>query len=79
MSKQTTVTVAPTILRKFVDKAKDERIKMGLTIQQFADATGLGAGWMTRFEKYEEKNPTVNTLERIAEALGMTFVLDMIE
>lgn len=73
------VTTATACVIKFAHDTRVEREKMGLTIQQLGDAVGVGAGWLTRFEKGQEVNPTIHTLERIATTLGMSFIMRMEE
>src|SRR5262245_24475263 len=49
---------------------KAEREKMGLSLADVADRTGMERPNLSRLENESEANPTIATLTRYAEALG---------
>jgi DNA-binding phage protein len=49
---------------------KAEREKMGLSLADVADRTGMERPNLSRLENEAEANPTIATLTRYAEALG---------
>jgi DNA-binding XRE family transcriptional regulator len=51
---------------------KAERELRGLSLADIGDRTGLSKSAISRLENNEDANPTVNTLSKYAEALGMT-------
>ena len=51
---------------------KAEREMRGLSLADIGERTGLSKSAISRLENNEDANPTVNTLSKYAEALGMT-------
>jgi len=54
---------------------KSERQRQGLSLADITEQTGIGRGALSRLETDLESNPTVETLERYAKALGRTLVI----
>ena len=53
------------------------RQEKGLSIQQLSDLTGISRPALSRIESGDNKNPTLNTLLRIAKALGKEIVVSL--
>jgi ribosome-binding protein aMBF1 (putative translation factor) len=51
-----------------------ERERQGLSLADIADRTGIDRGMLSRFENGKVPNPTLRTLKRYAEALGMRLI-----
>lgn len=49
---------------------KRERERLGLTLAQLEERTGIDRATLSRLENGRAMNPTMNTVRRIAEALG---------
>lgn len=67
----------PKTYAKFVSNLKRLRAARGLTQEQLANAAGLNRVSLARLETGEMTNPSLDTLERLATALGVS-VLDML-
>ena len=50
------------------------RISKNLTLDDLAEMTGISAGYLCHLEKGSRKNPSVQVMEAIAEALGESVV-----
>ena len=59
---------------KYGDLIKERRAKLGLTQQDLSDYTGLSVRIIKSIES-EKGNPSLSTLERIAEILGLEIVI----
>jgi ribosome-binding protein aMBF1 (putative translation factor) len=57
-------------LQDAVKLLKAERERMGLSLADVADRTGIERSNLSRLENEAEANPTVATLSRYADALG---------
>ena len=53
------------------------RQEKGLSLQQLSDLTGISRPALSRIESGDNKNPTLNTLLRIAKALGKEIVVSL--
>ncbi len=53
------------------------RQEQGLSLQQLADLTGISRSALSRIESGVNNNPTLNTLLRIAKALGKEIVVSL--
>ncbi len=53
------------------------RQEKGLSLQQLSDLTGISRPALSRIESGDNKNPTLNTLLRIARALGKEIVVSL--
>lgn len=66
-------------LMQVVRLLRAEREAQGLSLADVHDATGITRGRLSRIENRHEPNPTIGTLHRIAEALGMELVVSLVE
>lgn len=51
---------------------KNERKKRGMTLAKLSEATGIDVAALSRLENGHQANPTLDTLFRVATALGKT-------
>lgn len=58
----------------YINKMKNIRLSKNLTLDDLAEMTGISAGYLCHLEKGSRKNPSVQVMEAIAEALGETVV-----
>ena len=54
------------------DKLLTRRKKLGLTQKQVAESSGMAQSNYARLEAGRRKKPNIETLERVAKALGCT-------
>lgn len=59
---------------KYGDLIKERRAELGLTQQDLSDYTGLSVRIIKSIES-EKGNPSLSTLERIADTLGLEIVI----
>lgn len=52
------------------------RRKLGLTLDELAEQTGISKANLSRLETGFTKNPTLETLRRVGEALGLVLLVD---
>lgn len=64
-------SVKKDILKLLGGKVRDQRIKKGLSQEEFADLAGLDRTYVSGIER-GVRNPTVRTLKTIADALDMS-------
>jgi len=64
-------------LRDIVAALKAERQRLGLSLAEVGERSGIGKANLSRLENDANPNPTVNTLLRYAEALGRTIRIDI--
>lgn len=57
-------------LRQFAVELRRERERQGVTLAELADRTGIDQAGLSRLETGKADNPTVDTLYRVAAALG---------
>jgi ribosome-binding protein aMBF1 (putative translation factor) len=64
-------------LRRFVMSLRNERERIGLSLNDLAESAKIDKAALSRLETGQQLNPTVNTLARYARALGkeLTFAL----
>ena len=60
------------ILRQLMWAIKKERERQKLTVAKLSDMTGIDEAALSRLETGKNVNPTLDTLNRIAAALGKT-------
>ncbi|MEX2173961.1 MAG: helix-turn-helix transcriptional regulator [Pirellulaceae bacterium] len=58
---------------------KAERLKMGLSLADIEQRTGIGRPNLSRLENEAEANPTIGTLTRYAEALGKRLLIVLMD
>lgn len=64
-----------TPLRQVLGALRAERERLGLSLADIHDRTGIDRAALSRLENSEDANPTLATLERYAEALGKRMVV----
>ncbi len=64
-----------TPIRRVVAVLRAERERQGLSLADLNERTGIDRGALSRLENNEDANPTVNTLERYAAAVGKHMVV----
>jgi DNA-binding XRE family transcriptional regulator len=57
---------------------RDTRIKSGLTQKEFAARMGVSQQVISRLEKGEVDNPTIDTLSKIADVAGKKLVVEFV-
>ncbi|MFC0278137.1 helix-turn-helix domain-containing protein [Enterococcus devriesei] len=56
----------------FGEKLKSLRLSKGLGVNQLALKSGVSASQISRFEKGERKDPTLDTVKKLSKALGVS-------
>ena len=64
-----------TPLRQLLAALRAERERQGLSLADINERTGIDRAALSRLENNEDANPTLNTLERYAEAVGKQMVV----
>ena len=64
-----------TPLRQVLAALRAERERQGLSLADINERTGIDRAALSRLENNEDANPTLNTLERYAEAVGKQMVV----
>lgn len=57
---------------------RDTRKKSGLTQKEFADRMGVSQQVISRLEKGEVDNPTIDTLSKVADVAGKKLVVEFV-
>jgi ribosome-binding protein aMBF1 (putative translation factor) len=66
-------------LQTFGAAIRSERQRQNLTLEQLAEKAGLDAPALSRIETGRNPNPTVETLSRLARALGKTLSVQLLD
>ena len=66
-------------LRDAVKVLKAERERMGLSLAEVSERTGIERPNLSRLENEAESNPTVATLVRYADALGKNLFISLVD
>lgn len=66
-------------LRDIVQVLKAERQRLGLSLAEIGERSGIGKANLSRLENDPDPNPTLDTLLRYAEALGRTISVSLSE
>jgi DNA-binding phage protein len=64
-------------LSRVAELLQAERQAQGLSLADVQERTGIGRAALCRLEKLVDANPTIGTLNRIAEALGKQLVIGL--
>ena len=64
-------------LQQVFVRLKEERLRQGLTLAEVEDRTGIGAPALSRLENPETSNPTIETVCRVAQALGKRVKIEL--
>lgn len=73
--RNTTIPEVPACLKEFIKDVRKARDNDGLTLKDLKEKTKLGLEWIHKLEQGKIKNPTVHSLQRLAEALGFKLKL----
>jgi DNA-binding XRE family transcriptional regulator len=65
-------------LARTAELLKSERESQGLSLADMQDRTGISRAALCRLENLVDANPTIATLNRIAEALGKQLVVGLV-
>ena len=66
-------------LARTAELLKSERESQGLSLADVQERTGIGRAALCRLENLVDANPTIATLNRIADALGKQLVVGLID
>lgn len=55
-----------------MNKLKEIRLQQGYTLRELAKLSGVGHSYIYGLEKGERKNPSKQTMDKLAEALKVT-------
>src|SRR4051812_16140956 len=64
-------------LTRTAELLKAERNAQGLSLADISERSGISRAALCRLENLTDANPTVNTLQRIAEALGKRLIVGL--
>ena len=64
-----------TPLRQVLTALRAERERLGLSLADINQRSGIDRAALSRLENNEEANPTITTLERYAEAIGKHMIV----
>ena len=64
-----------TPLRQVLAALKAERVRLGLSLADINERSGIDRAALSRLENNEDANPTLSTLERYAAAVGKQMVV----
>jgi len=65
------------IAREIVARLKTRRIERGVSLAELAARTGIAKPNLSRLENSERSSPTLETLHRYAQALGMSVRVEL--
>jgi DNA-binding Xre family transcriptional regulator len=65
------------LARQMVEKLKAKRVAQGISLSELANRTGIAKSNLSRLENSERSSPTLDTLHRYAQALGMTMRVEL--
>lgn len=68
--RNTTIEKLPECLAEFIKDIRDARDNDNITLKELKEKTKLGLEWIHKLEQGKILNPTVGSLQRLAEALG---------
>jgi DNA-binding Xre family transcriptional regulator len=61
---------------EFCKTIRSRRIELEMTLEQLAEATGISKANLSRLEWGRTTNPTLDTLRRVGDALGLTLTVE---
>ena len=64
-------------LRKLLEQLRNAREKNGLSLTDLMQRTGMERSALSKLETGQRPNPTIETLERYAEAVGKRIVVTL--
>jgi DNA-binding phage protein len=62
-------------IKKTIARLRDARIAKQLTLEQVSALSGIGKANLSRLENEESPNPTIDTVLRISEAIGLEILV----
>jgi DNA-binding XRE family transcriptional regulator len=65
-------------IRQIVKTLKTRRMEMGVSLSELAERTGMAKPNLSRLENNERFSPTLETLHRYAQALGMMVRVELV-
>ena len=65
-------------LRRVMDVLKEARQAAGLSLADVSEHSGIDKSRLSKLENDPHPNPTLNTLSRIAEAIGVRITIDVV-
>jgi len=66
-------------LRDLLDALKSERERQGIRLSELSDRTGIDKANLSRLESDARVRPTLETLQRVAAALGKSVRLELVD
>lgn len=66
-------------LRDIIQLLKAERQRLGLSLSEIGERSGIGKANLSRLENDQDPNPTMDTLLRYADALGRAIHITLSE
>lgn len=66
-------------LQNILHLLRAERERLGLSLSELSVRTGIDKGNLSRLENDPAANPTLDTLQRYAEAIGREILIDLAE
>lgn len=65
------------VLQQAFARLREERVRQGLTLAQVEQRSGIGAPALSRLETSAASNPTIDTICRVAMALGKRVKIEL--
>ena len=56
------------------NRMREIRISQGITLDQLSKETGISVGYLSHLERGTRKNPSINYMYKIADALGKSML-----
>ena len=67
------------LVHQLAHRFKEERRRLNLSLADLSERTGMDQATLSRLENGKQANPTLDTLSRVATALGKRLVCDLQE
>jgi DNA-binding Xre family transcriptional regulator len=67
------------LVHQLAHRFKEERRRLNLSLADLSERTGMDQAALSRLENGKQANPTLDTLSRVAAALGKRLVCDLQE
>jgi predicted transcriptional regulator len=66
-------------VQRLASRLREARQSAGLSLTQLSDQTGMTREAISRIESGANRNPTISTIVRLAEALNKECVIDLLD
>ena len=66
-------------VQRLASRLREARQSAGLSLTQLSERTGMTRQAISRIESGENRNPTISTIVRLAEALNKECVIDLLD